>query len=161
MTNNIEITKDLANKKLHVIREFAAPVEKVWRAWTEAELLDKWWGPRPWNAVTKTMDFKPGGQWLYSMVGPAGETHWSSVAFTAVGTNTFDATSVFSDENGVPAPGFAPGYWHVEMKQAGDKTIVNVTLTFDDIANLEQLVAMGFEGGFTMGLNQLEELLAA
>lgn len=46
------------------------------------------------------------------------------------------------------------------MKQTGDTTIVNVTLTFDEVANLEQLVAMGFEGGFTMGLNQLEELLS-
>jgi len=160
MNNNIVINKDLANKKLHVIREFKAPVEKVWRAWTEAELLDKWWAPRPWNAVTKKMDFKPGGQWLYAMVGPEGEKHWSHVAFTVVGTYTFDATSNFSDENGVPT-GFAAGYWHVVMKQAGDKTIVNVTLTFDEVANLEQLVAMGFEGGFTMGLNQLEELLSA
>jgi len=156
----ITIVKDLVKKQLHVVREFKAPVEKVWRAWTEAELLDKWWGPRPWNAVTKTMDFKPGGQWLYSMVGPAGETHWSHVMFTAVGANTFDSTCVFSDENGVAAPGFPPMYWHVEMKQAGDKTIVNVTLTFDEITDLEQLVAMGFEGGFTIGLNQLEELLS-
>ena len=42
MTNNTLITKDLANKKLHVTREFGAPVEKVWKAWTESELLDKW-----------------------------------------------------------------------------------------------------------------------
>jgi len=35
--------KDLEKKQLHVMREFKAPVEKVWRAWTEAEQLDKWW----------------------------------------------------------------------------------------------------------------------
>ncbi len=136
MNNNIVINKDLANKKLHVIREFAAPVDKVWKAWTDSAILDKWWGPRPWNAVTQKMDFKPGGQWLYSMVGPAGEKHWCNVIFTAVGANTFDSTSTFSDENGTPTPGFAPGYWHVEMKQAGDKTIVNVTLTFDEVDKL-------------------------
>ncbi|WP_184550574.1 SRPBCC family protein [Mucilaginibacter sp. FT3.2] len=151
--------KDLAKKQLHVVREFKAPVEKVWRAWTEAELLDKWWGPKPWNTVTKTMDFKPGGQWLYSMVGPNGEAHWSNVRFTAVGTHTFETICNFSDENGVPTPGFAPSQWHVAMKQEGDKTIVNVTLTFESETDLEKLVAMGFQGGFTMGLNQLEELL--
>lgn len=151
--------KDLANKQLHVMREFKAPVEKVWRAWTEAEQLDKWWGPRPWNTETKTMDFKPGGQWLYAMVGPNGERHWSNVSFTAVATNTFDYTCTFCDENGITNPDFPASYWHVAMKQDGDKTIVNVTLRFDDVAGLEQLVAMGFQGGFTIGLNQLEELL--
>ena len=34
-------TKDLENKKIKVTREFVAPVEKVWRAWTEKELLDQ------------------------------------------------------------------------------------------------------------------------
>jgi uncharacterized protein YndB with AHSA1/START domain len=155
----ISFEKDLAKKQLHVVREFKAPIAKVWSAWTQADLLDKWWGPRPWNAVTKTMDFKPGGQWLYSMVGPAGEVHWSNTNFISVGTNTFEATSFFSDENGLPAPGFSPSNWHVAMKQEGDKTIVNVTLTFGTEADLEQLVAMGFQGGFTIGLNQLEELL--
>lgn len=155
----ISFEKNLAKKQLHIVREFKAPIEKVWRAWTEAELLDKWWGPRPWNAVTKKMDFKTGGQWLYAMVGPEGETHWSNVVFTAVGTNTFDATSTFSDENGVPTPGLQAGNWHVVMKQTGDKTIVDVILSFNDEADLERMVAMGFEGGFTIGLNQLEELL--
>jgi uncharacterized protein YndB with AHSA1/START domain len=151
--------KDLANKQLLVTREFKAPIEKVWRAWTEAEQLDKWWGPRPWNAETKTMDFKPNGQWLYAMVGPAGEKHWSNVFFTAVGTNTFDYTCIFSDENGIANTDFPEVHWHVTMKQEGEKTIVNVTVRFDDLADLEKLVAMGFQGGFTMGLNQLEELL--
>jgi len=63
MTNKTEILKDLTNRKLNVTRAFSAPVEKVWRAWTEAEQLDKWWAPRPWKAITKTMDFTPGGFW--------------------------------------------------------------------------------------------------
>ena len=157
--NTTEITKDLANRKIKVTRRFNAPVAKVWQAWTDPALLERWWGPKPWNAVTKTMDFKPGGQWLYSMVGPAGEVHWSHSSFIAVGTHTFEASSTFSDENGVPAPGFSPSKWNVAMKQEGDKTIVNVTLTFETEADLEKLVAMGFQGGFTIGLNQLDELL--
>lgn len=156
----ISFEKDLANKQLHVVREFNAPIEKVWRAWTEAEILDKWWGPRPWNAVTKIMDFKAGGQWLYAMVGPAGEKHWSHISFINIGDYTFDAKSTFSDENGTPSPDFNASNWHVTMKQDGDKTIVNITLTFAEVTDLETLVAMGFQGGFTIGLNQLDELLA-
>lgn len=37
------VTKDLANKKIVVVREFDAPVDQVWKAWTKSELLDQWW----------------------------------------------------------------------------------------------------------------------
>ncbi len=44
------ISKDAANKKLIVVREFDAPLEEVWRAWTDSKILDKWWAPKPWRA---------------------------------------------------------------------------------------------------------------
>jgi uncharacterized protein YndB with AHSA1/START domain len=37
-----EITKDLKDKSILVSREFDAPIEKVWRAFTDSEILDKW-----------------------------------------------------------------------------------------------------------------------
>ncbi len=36
MTNNFVFEKDLSAKKIHVVREFNAPVEKVWKAWTDS-----------------------------------------------------------------------------------------------------------------------------
>lgn len=44
MINTLEtkITRDPSGKKLIVTREFNAPLEKVWRAWTESSLLDEW-----------------------------------------------------------------------------------------------------------------------
>ena len=69
-TKNLEFIKDVTNKKVTVIRHFDAPVDHVWRAWTEVDLLDQWWAPKPWKAETKTMDFRSGGSWLYAMIGP-------------------------------------------------------------------------------------------
>ena len=59
MINTLEtkITRDPSGKKLIVTREFNAPLEKVWRAWTESSLLDEWWAPRPYKTETKSMDF--------------------------------------------------------------------------------------------------------
>jgi uncharacterized protein YndB with AHSA1/START domain len=156
----INITKDPANKKLHVVRTFNAPHEKVWKAWSDSTILDQWWGPKPWRAETKIMDFKTGGKWLYAMVGPDGTKSWSKVVFNAVNApHSFDSTCIFCDEEGNAVPGFPQMYWLVKMEESNAVTTVNVTLTFDDIAGFEKLVAMGFEGGFTMGLQQLEELL--
>ena len=61
MTNKFEFEADLAAKKIHIVREFNAPVEKVWKAWTEPELIEKWIAPKPWTAQTKILDFTVGG----------------------------------------------------------------------------------------------------
>lgn len=46
-TNQLEVVKDPAAKKITVTRRFKAPVAEVWRAWTESSLLDQWWAPKP------------------------------------------------------------------------------------------------------------------
>jgi uncharacterized protein YndB with AHSA1/START domain len=67
---DFSVEKETATVK--VKREFAAPIDKVWAAWTRAELLDQWWAPKPWQARTKVLDFREGGMWLYAMIGPDG-----------------------------------------------------------------------------------------
>lgn len=160
MKNNFVFEKDLNAKKIHVEREFNAPLEKVWKAWTDPALLEKWWGPKPWVAKTKSMDFTVGGTWLYAMEGPENQKHWSHVTFTAIEQASRFATDVvFSDEDGNSVPGAPVSHWDNKFIAKGDKTVVVVDLNFDEEASFKMLVEMGFEGGFTMGLNQLDELL--
>ena len=52
VNSKMQIDKDLDNKKMTITRGFDAPVADVWRAWTESELLDQWWAPKPWKAET-------------------------------------------------------------------------------------------------------------
>lgn len=88
VTKETIFSKDVANKKLTVVREFDAPLEKVWKAWTESELLDQWWAPKPWKAITQSMDFREGGKWLYYMLGPDGSRHYCRADYkTIVPTN--------------------------------------------------------------------------
>ena len=160
MTNSVSITKDVAAKKLRVTREFNAPVEKVWKAWTESNLLDKWWGPKPWKAETKMMQFKEGGRWLYAMVGPDGTKAWCRVDFRAiVPQKSFATTAWFCDEEGNINSSFPAMKWMVELKPTATGTKLEVEISFDNEADLQKIVDMGFEAGFTMGLSQLEELL--
>jgi uncharacterized protein YndB with AHSA1/START domain len=51
----MNFTVDKANKKINVEREFAAPLESVWAAWTKAELLDQWCAPKPNTLILKFM----------------------------------------------------------------------------------------------------------
>src|SRR5580765_6287706 len=91
-----QILRDLKNRKVTINREFDAPVELVWKAWTQSELLDQWWAPRPWAAKTKSMQFREGGSWLYLMMGPDGNGMWNIVEFTAIQKQkSFQATASF------------------------------------------------------------------
>jgi uncharacterized protein YndB with AHSA1/START domain len=160
-TNETQISKDPSGKKLIVNRNFNALPAKVWRAWTESALLDQWWAPRPWKAVTRSMDFSEGGYWLYAMTGPAGEVHWCKVDYLTIDAQkSFTANNGFSDEHGNPTNVAPMMHWLVQFAPAGDGTAIVVEITFDSEADLQQIVDMGFKEGFSMGLGNLDELLA-
>lgn len=160
MTNQLEVTKDVAAKKIKVSRNFSASVEDVWRAWSESELLDQWWAPRPYRAVTKSMDFTPGGAWLYAMMGPEGDRHNCKLQYKSIDTGKkFTAINGFCDEQGNFTLDVPPMSWTSDFIAEGDNTRVVVELVFDSEASLRQLIDMGFEQGFTAALSNLEEYL--
>lgn len=55
------------SKTVVIEREFDAPVERVWAAWSEPEQIKKWWGPKTFTAPTVQVDFREGGKYLFSM----------------------------------------------------------------------------------------------
>lgn len=148
------------NKTIHVKREFDATLDLVWKAWTTAELLDQWWAPKPWKAETKTMDFRVGGFWHYAMVSPEGEKHWSKASYISiVKEKSFTAKDGFCHENGTMDSTFPQNLWENNFSSKEDKAQVDVILTFDTLTDLEKIMKMGFKEGFTMGLQNLDELL--
>jgi uncharacterized protein YndB with AHSA1/START domain len=162
MNSNLvfDFSVDKENKTITVKREFAAPLQKVWAAWTQSELLDQWWAPKPWKAKTKTMDFRTGGHWLYAMIGPNGEKHWSSADFKSVDAQkSFSVLDAFTDENGTVNADMPRSNWNNAFSSNGNSTMVNIVIKYDKLEDLEATIKMGFKEGFTMGLGNLDELL--
>lgn len=156
------IEQDASGKKLHISRSFNAAVEKVWRAFTEKELLDQWWAPRPYRAETKSMQFVAGGKWLYVMISPQGERHCCRVDISEVQPGqSFRATAGFCDEEGNKVDTAPPMHWFARFEPAGSGSKLLLEISFDSEADLQAIVAMGFKEGFSMGLGNLDELLAA
>jgi len=153
-------TKDQSNKKLKVVREFDAPLQKVWNAWTKSELLDQWWAPRPWKAVTQSMDFKERGTWYYFMQGPEGERHYCRVDYkTIVPNKSFSGNDGFCDENGNINNELPLMFWDCQFTSTSSGTKVEVDISFNSEADLQKIIEMGFKEGFAMGHNNLDELL--
>jgi uncharacterized glyoxalase superfamily protein PhnB/uncharacterized protein YndB with AHSA1/START domain len=54
-------------------RTLAAPRAAVWRCWTEPELLQQWFCPKPWTVPEADFDLRAGGRMNTVMAGPNGE----------------------------------------------------------------------------------------
>jgi len=95
------------------------------------------------------------------MVSPDGSRHWSRADFSAIETGRhFSAESYFTDDAGNANPAMPRMSWSNTFAAAGGGTGVTVVLTFNTEADLTGILAMGFEGGFSMGLSNLDECLA-
>jgi len=153
-------SKDLANKKVNVTRDFAAPPARVWEAWTDSKLLDQWWAPKPWKAQTKFMDFKEGGHWLYCMAGPEGEASWARLDYETINPqSSFTAEDAFCDEEGNKNTDFSGMRWKNEFHSTPGGTRVTIEITFQDEADIQKVMEMGFKEGFNGALANLDELL--
>ena len=54
-------------------RVLDAPVEKVWRCWSDPKLLQQWFAPKPWTITAVDMDLRPGGKSNTVMRSPEGQ----------------------------------------------------------------------------------------
>ncbi|HSI91095.1 MAG TPA: SRPBCC domain-containing protein [Adhaeribacter sp.] len=151
---------DKENSKLLVEREFAAPLANVWAAFTQAELLDQWWAPKPWQARTKSMDFREGGFWLYAMIGPEGEEHWGRTDYETIEPQkSFSAWDSFTDPEGNINPDFPRAAFKNEFRETGDTTTVSMVTKYDKLSDLEMVLNMGMQEGLTAALENLDALL--
>ncbi|MCL4875437.1 MAG: SRPBCC domain-containing protein [Anaerolineae bacterium] len=62
---------------LVVTRVFDAPVEKVWKAWSDSEQVMRWWGPIGFTSPLAKLDFREGGTSLVCMSSPEHGEHYS------------------------------------------------------------------------------------
>ena len=75
---------DLQKRTVTIRRTFDAPVELVWKAWTQPEHIAQWWGPKGMAINIVTHEFIEGGQWKYSMPMPDGNTFISEGKYTTI-----------------------------------------------------------------------------
>ncbi len=75
---------DSAARSIIGVREFDAPRELVFSAWTSAEHLAQWWGPVGFSTTTMSFDMRPGGIWRFVMHGPDGRDYQNRVTFEEI-----------------------------------------------------------------------------
>ena len=81
------LAKPIQKRDLIFTRVFHAPVEQVWKAWTDAERVQKWWGPQGFSCPVAKMDVREGGRSLVCMRAPknfGGQDMYSTWTYTKI-----------------------------------------------------------------------------
>ena len=73
-----------AYQGLVITRVFDAPRALVWKAFSEAERLVQWWGPKGFTMRVGTLDFRPGGLFHYCMQSPDGHDLWGKFVYREI-----------------------------------------------------------------------------
>ena len=84
-----------------VSRIVKAPLTRVWKAYSEADQLAKWWGPKGADVRVLSLDFRPGGMFHYSMEFQPGHPIYGRFVYGLIDApDRLEYISAFSDENG-------------------------------------------------------------
>lgn len=155
-----DITTDPENLTMTLVADAAAPVDRLWRAFTQPDQLSRFWGPPGWPATFTAFDLHPGGRAEYHMTGPKGERSGGAWEVLNVDEGrSFEVLDSFVGEDGEKLDGF-PSMRMVftfEATDAGSR--LSNTTYFPSAEALEQVVAMGAVEGSRMAMNQLDAVL--
>ncbi len=108
-----------------VSRIFEAPLELLWKAWTEPEHFMKWYGPKNFTTPSCEIDLKVGGRHLWSMKSPDGrQMYYTGIYKEIVPMERIVYTDSLSDAEGNVMPPSAMGM------PEGSPESMDVTVTF-------------------------------
>lgn len=132
---NLKNTAESGKQDIVLTRVFDAPLEAVWKAWTDPEQVVKWWGPTGFTSPSCKIDFREGGKFLFHMRAPNemnnADFYTAGVYNKIVLAERIEFTQGLSDKDGNPIdpttigmpadfPKEIPSL--LAFKRAGDKT---------------------------------------
>lgn len=137
------VSSPVADREIVISRTMKAPRALAWKACTEAEHLDRWWGPNGFSNKTLGMDFRVGGQWKYTMTGPDGTVFPNLITYTEI--SPIDLLAY--DHGDWDNPKWFQG--SMSFTDAGEGTTVTIRLIFPTKAERDRTVAQygAIEGG--------------
>lgn len=146
---------------LTFVAEFDASVECVWQVWQDLRQLERWWGPPAWPATFEQHDFVVGGQSRYYMTGPDGQKAHGWWTITAIeAPHRLEFEDGFADDDGEPLASLEPTHVVVTIEGLGAGARMTTISRFDNIEQLERIMAMGTEEGMRTALGQIDSVLA-
>ncbi len=155
---------EASERELVITRTFDAPRELVWKVWTEAAHIEKWWGPRGFDTKVTEMDIRPGGKWNYVMIGPDGTEYPGKGVFSeVVPPERIVATDEFGDKYDEIMPGvdLPKGLVTTALfDDLGSRTRLTLTISHATVEDRKKHEEMGVVAGWGSSFDKMDEYLA-
>lgn len=161
MNMNTAIDIAQTDKEITFSLVLDAPQDLVFKTFTEAEHVKQWWGPKNCPVTHCTIDFRVGGEWLYSIQTPEGSEHWAKAIYDEIEPNKrIVFTDYFIKEDGSVIESLPSKQISIKFDEIDGKTHVDIHVVLASVAERQKLVDMGFLPGFTDALNNLSDLVS-
>jgi uncharacterized protein YndB with AHSA1/START domain len=153
--SNTQITAEPGIPQIIIEREFDAPRDLVFRAYTDPELVVQWLGPRDLTMKIEEYDVRDGGKWRYISTDADGNEYGFHGVFH--GTPSPESTVQTFEFEGMPG--------HVAMDtltlvERDGRTLVRTVSSFQSVEDRDGMVASGMERGVRDSDERMGELLA-
>jgi uncharacterized protein YndB with AHSA1/START domain len=155
-TDSIVLERD--SSVIVAVREFAAPRELVFSAWTDPKHLAHWWGPNGFTTTTSGFDMRPGGIWRFVMHGPDGRDYQNRITFDEI----VPPERIVYRHGGGEDVGPVRFKTTVIFESLGAKTRITMRLDFPSAAERDRVVKeYGADKGLSQTIARLGEYVAA
>ncbi len=153
---NLKVTAEPGSHAIIITNDFDAPLAKVFKAYTDADAIKKWWGGRTYETKILTYEPRNGGSWRFVQKGPDGNDYGFHGVFHEVAENE-RITWTFEFE-GLPEKG------HVAMEtvyftEENGQTHLHIVSVYQSVADRDGMVSSGMEKGLREGMDVLAELV--
>jgi uncharacterized protein YndB with AHSA1/START domain len=141
------------DEQILISREFNAPKELVYKAWTTPELVKRWWNARRGEVTIAEIDLRVGGAWRYVMVTDDGfEVGFHGEFREIVPNERIVATEVYE---GMPD---AETVNTVTFTEADGRTTLTILVQHSKKEHRDAHIESGMEAGMQDAMDLLEEV---
>ncbi len=154
--NKTTITAEPGKQELFIIREFNAPRELVFKAFTDPELYVQWLGPRGYTMKLETFEPVSGGKWRYTHEDNGVEYGFHGVFHEVTAPERIIQTFEFE---GLPEAGHATLETALFEELPGGRTKITSQSVFKSVEDRDGMIQSGMEKGVVDGYERLDETL--
>ena len=158
-----DVTKDIDNRTLTLVADFAAPVGRIWEVYADTRQLEKVWGPPTHPATFVDHDLAPGGRMNYYMTSPEGEKYYGYWEVDSVDEGkSFEFRDGFAlDEQFTKNPDLPESVNTYSFAEHDGGTRATYVGVFPSAEAMQTVLDMGMVEGSTEAIAQIDDLVAA
>jgi uncharacterized protein YndB with AHSA1/START domain len=143
--------ENIKDRELRISQPFKAPIDLMWKVWTDPSHIVHWWGPKGFTSTINKMDFHEGGEWKLTLHGPDGTSYPNRSIFNEI-----------IPQKKIVFEHFNPHFFTIVLfEKIDNETQVEWTLLFDTIEMREIVVkAHKADEGQKQNIERLEKYIS-